>query len=41
MKKQYFIDILNIIQKNINNIIKMMVEKIKEILNYKVKNREL
>lgn len=41
MKKQYFIDILNIIQKNINNIIKMMVEKIKEILNYKVKNKEL
>lgn len=41
MKKQYFIDILNIIQKNINNIIKMMVEKIKGILNYKVKNKEL
>lgn len=41
MKKQYFIDILNIIQKNINNIIKMMEEKIKEILNYKVKNKEL
>lgn len=41
MKKQYFIDILNIIQKNINNIIKMMEEKIKEILNYRVKNKEL